>query len=180
MPPPSGQTVTGGIGQPADLLPRFLARLIDFVLIAVVNSIIGLIVIGAMLGLDAGTSGPGFTFGSGEAWAAGAISSLISTAISLGYFTLMESTQGQTLGKMLVKLETRGPGGGRPTVAEALKRNAFVAIGLLGVVPMLGFLGSLLSLAAVIMIAVTINQDTVTRHGWHDNFAGGTTVYKIG
>lgn len=180
MPPPTGQTVTGGVGQPADLLPRFLARLVDYVLLAVVNSIIGLIVVGTILGLDTATTGPGFTMGSGDAWLAGAVSSLISTAISLGYFALMESSQGQTVGKMLLKLETRGPSGGRPTMAEALKRNAFVAIGLLGIVPILGFVGGLLSLAAVIMIAVTINQDTVTRRGWHDKFAGGTTVYKIG
>ena len=32
----------------------------------------------------------------------------------------------------------------------------------------------------MIMIAVGINSDTVDRQGWHDKFAGGTRVLKIG
>jgi hypothetical protein len=32
----------------------------------------------------------------------------------------------------------------------------------------------------VITIMVTINNDNTTRHGWHDNFAGGTTVVRVG
>jgi hypothetical protein len=63
---------------------------------------------------------------------------------------------------------------------EALKRNAWVALGILGVIPFLGFVGSLLSLVAVITIAVTISNDKMARHGWHDNFAGGTTVFRTG
>ena len=34
--------------------------------------------------------------------------------------------------------------------------------------------------APVIMIAVGINNDTVNRQAWHDNFAGGTRVVKVG
>ena len=30
------------------------------------------------------------------------------------------------------------------------------------------------------MIAVSINNDTVRRQGWHDQFAGGTYVLKVG
>ncbi len=30
------------------------------------------------------------------------------------------------------------------------------------------------------MIAVGINSDTVRRQGWHDHFAGGTYVLKVG
>jgi hypothetical protein len=63
---------------------------------------------------------------------------------------------------------------------QALKRNAFTAIGILGIVPFLGLVASLLMLAAVIMIAVTISNNTTTRHGWHDDFAGGTQVIRIG
>jgi hypothetical protein len=81
---------------------------------------------------------------------------------------------------MLLKLQTRGPDGGNPTFEQALKRNAFTAIGVLGIIPFMGFLAGLLSLAAVIMIAVTISNNTATRRGWHDDFAGGTQVVKIG
>jgi len=165
-----------GVGQPADLMTRFLARLIDYVLLAVVNVfVVGVIVVGVIMG--ASTTG----FGGGASFASAAVSSILGAAIALGYFAFMESSRGQTVGKMALKLETRGPTGGRPTMEEAVKRNAFTAIGIIGIIPVLGWLLSpVLSIAAVIMIAVTINNNTATRQGWHDNFAGGTSVIKIG
>ncbi len=39
---------------------------------------------------------------------------------------------------------------------------------------------ALLLLVAVILIAVGISQDTQRRQAWHDRFAGGTQVLKIG
>jgi hypothetical protein len=64
---------------------------------------------------------------------------------------------------------------------EAVKRNAYNAIYVLNVIPFIGWLlGSLGMLAANIYIAIGINNDTTTRRGWHDQFAGNTTVYKIG
>jgi uncharacterized RDD family membrane protein YckC len=171
-----GPTPTGGVGQPADLLMRFLARLIDFILVGIVNAIITSIVVVGILGLNGG----GYGFGMGASFAAGAITAILTSAVSLGYFTLMESKSGQTVGKMLLKLRTQGLGGATPTTEEALKRNAWVALGILGVIPVVGGLvGGLASLAIVIVIAVTINSSP-TRQGWHDNFAGGTQVIKIG
>ena len=177
-PPP--YAASGGVGQPADVMPRFLARLVDYVLLAVVNGIlISMVVAGIMLGGDTSALSP-WRVGSGAEYAASAVSTLLTTAITLGYFALMESSRGQTIGKMLLKLETRGPGGGRPTLEQAIRRNLFTAIGVLAVIPYLGFVASAASLVAVIMIAVTISNHPADRHGWHDDFAGGTTVYKIG
>ncbi|HEU4511910.1 MAG TPA: RDD family protein [Nocardioidaceae bacterium] len=180
MPPPSYQGMTGGPGQPADLWPRFAARLIDYILLTVVNVLLGGVLVAGML-MNADTSGSLGSVGvnSGTNWAVNAVTSLISAVIALGYFSLMENKRGQTIGKMLLNLETRGPDGGRPTLEQAVKRNAFTAIGVLGIIPFLGFIAGLLSLAAVIMIAVTISQNTTTRHGWHDDFAGGTTVVRL-
>lgn len=166
---------TGGVGQPADLLMRFLARLIDFILVGIVNVILSLI-IGAITGL----SMSGYGFSAGATFAASAVSAIISAALYLGYFTLMESRNGQTVGKMLLKLQTQGPSGGTPTTEEALKRNAWTGLGLLGIVPILGtIVGALVQLIAEIMIAVTVSQSPVNE-GWHDKFAGGTKVLKIG
>jgi uncharacterized RDD family membrane protein YckC len=97
--------------------------------------------------------------------------SIITAAVSVGYFAFMESNMGQTVGKMAMSLRTEGPGGAKPTMAEAVKRNAWYA---LSIVP---FLGGLLQLAAVIYIAVTINNSP-SRIGAHDTFAGGTRVVK--
>lgn len=174
-PPPYG---LGGVGQPASLTDRFLARLIDYLLLAVVNLVL---VSSLIVGVIMGSSANLFAVGTSESALAGAVSSLLSAAIYLGYFSLMESTSGQTVGKMVTRLRTQGPDGGNPTLEQAIKRNAFVAIGVIGVIPVVGGLVSgLASLVAVVTIAVTITNNTATRQGWHDNFAGGTSVVKGG
>jgi uncharacterized RDD family membrane protein YckC len=167
-----------GVGQPADLSSRFLARLIDYVLLFVVDVVIGsVVVLGAIMGY-----GPGdFVVGTTQTYLAGVVSTVISVAIYLGYFTAMETFTGQTVGKMLLRLETRGPDGGRPTWEQALRRNLFTAIWILGLVPGVGgLLAWLGSLVAVITIAVTISNNPATRQGWHDDFAGGTRVIRVG
>ena len=65
------------------------------------------------------------------------------------------------------------------TWEESLKRNSWIALGLLGIIPFLGIIGSLASLVLVIVIAVQINNDTAQRKPWTDNFAG-TQVLKEG
>lgn len=151
----------------ADLGIRFAARLIDHVLLAIVVSFLLIpIVIGAMFDEVGVNSAFGTTFGAGAL-----IASVISAAIVIGYFAFMESSRGQTIGKMLLKLRTEGPGGANPTLEQAVKRNLFYA---LGIVP---FLGGIAQLAAVIFIAVTINN-SVMNVGWHDEFAGGTKVVR--
>lgn len=175
-PDPQHQPPPAGGERPGELLDRFLARLIDGVLLAVVS---GVIVTAIIVGAIMGESGA-FYYSAGN-WAASAVSSLLSAAIYLGYFAYMESTRGQTVGKMLLKLRTYGPDGtSNPTMEQALRRNIWSALGILGVVPFLGIIGGLAQLVAVIMIAVGINNDTVRRQGWHDNFAGGTQVRKVG
>jgi uncharacterized RDD family membrane protein YckC len=166
-----------GVGQPADLLNRFLARLIDYVLLAIVNAIVvTVVVVGTIMGSSAGAYGIG---GSGN-FAPRAISALLTAIIALAYFSLMEANTGQTLGKMALKLRTYGVGGGKPTLGEAIRRNAFTAFGIIGIIPVVGgWIGALASLVAVVMIAVTINNSPI-REGWHDKFAGGTKVIKVG
>lgn len=151
----------------ADLGIRFAARLIDHVLLAIVVSFLLIpLVIGAMFDDVGLNSAFGTTFGAGAL-----VASIISAAIVIGYFAFMESSRGQTIGKMLLKLRTQGPDGANPSLEEAVKRNLFYA---LGIVP---FLGGIAQLAAVIFIAVTINNSAL-HQGWHDDFAGGTKVVR--
>ena len=82
---------------------------------------------------------------------------------------------------MVLKLHTYGPTGQKPTFEQALRRNIWVAFGILGIIPIVGgIVGGIAELVAVIMIAVGINNDTVNRQAWHDKFAGGTFVRKQG
>ncbi|MEN8234398.1 MAG: RDD family protein [Actinomycetota bacterium] len=134
----------------AELMPRFLARLIDSIIVMV--AMLPIVTI-AGIGMGFGS----ITFG------------ILSAVLVVAYFALMETYQGQTLGKMLLKLKTVAPDGGKPSLEAAIKRNAWY---LLGIVP---FIGGLAQLAVVIYIAVTISQSAMNL-GWHDTFAGTKVV----
>ena len=166
-PPFPGSAPSGGIGTPADLVTRFLARLIDSILLSIVLFVVGFLLAFAAIFSDvSGFSGLFGGFGLGAIlW------SIIYTVIFIGYFAGMESQTGQTFGKMAMGIKTQGPDGNKPTMNEAIKRNAWYA---LGIVP---FIGGLAELAVAIYIAITINNSP-TRTGWHDTFAGGTSVVK--
>jgi len=152
----------------ADLGVRFGARVIDQVLLFVVQAVIIVpIVVGALVADSAVGATSAFSMGFSFA---SILASLVGLAITLGYYVFMETTRGWTLGKKLLNLEVKGAGGGLPTVEESLRRNGFYA---LAIVP---FLGGLLQLAAVIWIAVTI-QTSNDNIGVHDTFAG-TVVRK--
>jgi uncharacterized RDD family membrane protein YckC len=175
-PPPGGYPGAQSVGvpRPAELLNRFLARLIDHVILGVAYGILWAVFAAIFL--------TGFTHSTGEWLLFYLFLSVISVAINLGYFVLLESNRGQTVGKMILKLRTFGPdGASNPTIEQAAKRNGYVAINLVSVIPILGpILAGVATLGAVIYIAVTLNSDVPNHQGWHDKFAGGTQVMQIG
>ncbi len=154
----------------ADLGTRFLARLIDGILLAIVFMII--IVPIFVVAIFSGSAGFGGVFGGGLGLG-NLVGSIIFAAVIIGYFAFLESSRGQTIGKMIMKLKTVGPDGENPTFEMAAKRNAWYALGIIPV------LGGLAQFAVVIYIAITISQSD-TNTGWHDTFAGGTRVIKTG
>ena len=171
-PQPSAQT---GVPRPAELLNRFLARLIDFVILGVVYGIVYFVLSSIFLS--------GFVHSFGELFIFWTLMSIIQAAAYVAYFALMESNTGQTVGKMVLKLRTYGPDGvSKPTLQQAVKRNAFAGLGILGVIPFLGWfvLGWAAPIAGAIFIAVTLNNDQPHHQGWHDKFAGGTRVLQVG
>lgn len=163
-PGPSGPQA----GEAADVGTRFIARLIDHVLLTIVIFILLVpLVIGAIF---ADVSGFGNMLGGG--FSAGSIvSGIVGAVLIIGYFAFMESNSGQTVGKMLMSLRTVGPDGGTPSMETAIKRNAWYV---LGIIPLIG---GLAQLAVAIYIAVTISN-SAGNIGWHDEFAGGTKVVK--
>jgi uncharacterized RDD family membrane protein YckC len=138
-------------GHPGSLGIRWGARIID----------------GLLVGLVAGLLASLFNSGT----------SILVTGIFTGllmfiYFVAFEVTQGRTLGKRLLGLRVRGPGGAsKPTLQQSAIRNAFT------VLPILPYLGGFLGVIAMIVIAVTINGSP-TKQGKHDEMAGGTQVVK--
>jgi uncharacterized RDD family membrane protein YckC len=147
---PGGYPPAGG-QQPGGLGLRFGARFIDGIIVNVVAFGIA-IAIGSL----------------NNYWVTGLFSGLLMFL----YFLLFESTQGWTPGKKLLGLSVHGPGGAaKPDLQQAAIRNVWT---LLNIVP---FIGGLLTLVAVIVIAVTINGSP-TKQGKHDELAGGTQVVK--
>lgn len=154
--PPAGTS-----GAPGELLPRLGARIIDSLIVGIPMAILTFIMV-------FGSNGSGFTV---------FVMSLLSGAAAFGYSTYLESSQGATIGKKLLGLSVVAPQGGHPTLEQAAKRNAFVALQILTGVPFLGWLASLASFVAWVGAAATIEQDAM-KQGFHDKFAGGTRVVK--
>jgi len=169
-----------GTPRPGELLDRFLARLIDGILFGVVYFIIGIIFAAILV------SDPSVNFATGEVDSGSRVLynivfGVVSTLISLGYFALMESSRGQTVGKMIMKLRVYGPDHkSNPTLQQAVIRNIWLALGLLAILGTIGTVLNLLaSIAALVIIVMGINT-LPNRQTKFDELAGGTQVMKIG
>jgi uncharacterized RDD family membrane protein YckC len=155
--PVGGQTgPTGPVG--AGLGARIGARLLDVLIVAIPLSIVM-----SLVGWGAGAVlNPGGTQGQ--------ITSLLQSLLWFAYFVGLESSRGATLGKSIVGIEVQGPDGAPPSVERAMKRNAWMLLGLLP------WIGGLLWLVAVIVIMITIASGS-NMQGLHDEWAT-TAVLK--
>ncbi|MBZ5714635.1 RDD family protein [Nannocystis pusilla] len=133
---------------PAEFPVRLLARGLDVLVLAAVD--VGL----------------GRLMGYGFDWL------LVGSAVVYFYFSLLDALAGATLGKLVLGLRVLGPDGGRPTLRQSLRREAFT---LVGSIP---FIGPILALAAWVVIARTI-RESPSRRGKHDELAGGTRVVQL-
>lgn len=140
-------------GTKAGPLRRLGARIID-----------GLVMLIPVLVVSAIFGGASVSVG-GEADGAAILASLVGVAITFAYFVYMESNKGATVGKKALGMTVHDASGGAITTEQSAKRNAYM---FLGVVP---FIGGLLSLAAAIGIAITVNSDPEGQ-GFHDKWAG--------
>jgi uncharacterized RDD family membrane protein YckC len=132
----------------ADIPVRLTARIIDIVVLVAVE-----------LGL-------GQLMGYGFDWL------LLGASLVYAYFVGCDVGLGATLGKFALGLRVIGPSSARPTLRQALIREAFT---LLGAIPLVG---PLLALGAWIWIAVSIRASAL-RQGKHDMLAGGTRVVRL-
>ena len=152
MTEPADEISNADHDEPGSLMLRFVALILDFLILWVPLVII---------------------WGAASRIVPLSIAPYVNTAIVFGYVLFMESTRGQTFGKQLMRLRVRNQQGSYPTPEQAFKRNLYL---ILAVLP--GFIGGLVGLAAVICIAVSISLDPVHRQGVHDRFAGSTFVTR--
>ncbi|MBJ7338253.1 RDD family protein [Mycolicibacterium sp.] len=133
------------------LLPRFFARVIDGLLVGIVGLIVGFVT---------------------DTWSNIMVTGLFTGLLMFVYFVAFEVSQGWTPGKRALGLSVRGPGGvPKPDLKQSAIRNAFTLL------PIVPFIGGLLGVIAIIVIAVTISASP-TKQGKHDELAGGTQVLK--
>jgi uncharacterized RDD family membrane protein YckC len=152
--PPQGAAQPGAGGsQGAGAGIRLGARILDGLIIGIPFAVV----------MTAIGTGPG------DGTGAQFVSGLVGSVLVVAYFTFMESSSGQTLGKKILNLRTVGPDGQNPSQEQAFKRNAWY---LIGIIP---FFGGLVTLGIAIWIAVAINN---TGSGPHDGWAGGTRVLR--
>jgi uncharacterized RDD family membrane protein YckC len=145
-----GYPAAGG-QQPGGLLLRWLARIIDGILVAIVSYTLLFV---------------------SDAWSNYMLTGVFTGALTFVYFLAFEVSIGSTPGKKLLGLSVRGPGGApKPTVSQSAIRNSWTLL------PIIPFIGGLLGVVAIIIIAVTINGSP-TKQGKHDELAGGTQVVK--
>lgn len=151
----------------AEVWQRVVARLVDLVGLAVATAVV------------LAPLGPGAAALGGPAGLlAGAVSAVLSAAVTVGYFTVLEARGGQTVGKRLLGLRVVDASGRAPAVGAALRRNAWTGLGVVAVVPVVG---GLLGAAATTLAALTILLQIAGdghRRAWHDAFAGGTRVVR--
>lgn len=138
--------------EPAGVGVRFVARLLDGVIVAIVAVVLAVM----------------FNAERNNIYVAAVFFSLLTFA----YFVAFESTRGWTPGKKLLGLSVRGAGGApKPTARQSAIRNAFT---LVNVLP---YVGGLLGLTAYLLIASTISTSP-TKQGKHDQWAGSTQVLR--
>lgn len=134
---------------------RFLARLIDGLIIFIPLAIIFAVIPGPGVG--------------------GIIYNIVGALVIFGYYVWMESNQGGTLAKDWLKLRVTDEAGGNVTMEQSARRNWWLLLGVLGGIPVISILASLASLAIVIGIAVTISSDP-SNQGFHDRMANAHVV----
>ncbi len=161
--------------KPATLLDRFVARMIDDILLFLVNISVVIVVISIAVKLSGGND-----LSDSTQVVISMVGGLVGGCVYYGYFVYCESRRGRTLGKVIMKLRTIAPDDGLPTTEQAARRNVFMAAPFLVVVPGIGaLLGWIILLTASMSIALGIHADQLRRQAWHDHFAGGTRVVKV-
>ena len=126
---------------------RLIARIIDACVVTAIDVLLGQVL--------------GFGYG----WL------VLGAVIVLGYFAVLDAAIGTTVGKAVMKLRVIGPDGAHPSLASAVRREAFM---LVGAVP---FIGPLVAIGLWIWFSLRIRSDA-RGQGPHDHFAGGTRVVQ--
>jgi uncharacterized RDD family membrane protein YckC len=171
-PPPPVQAGPAGFVY-ADVPNRAIAYIIDAIIVAIVVGIINSILSG--IGLASATIEPG-TLNVSINIVGLIVSAIIGAVVSAAYFVYTWTSMRATIGMRVLGMQIGNAGDGKTlTMDQAVRRWLIIAApGLLSqvlfVLPIIGFLLALVSLAWFIYLVYTTAKSP-TKQGYHDIFA---------
>lgn len=151
----------------ASMTQRFVARLLDYVILGVVIGVLMAIAIAIF------AAGAGLDDGSGSGAGIGLLGMLglfiLAMILVYAYEAVMVAFWGATVGKMIMKVKVVKPRNGDvPGVGSSIVR--FLIPGVAGLIPFVGWIGTL-----VCYMSPTFDS-TGRRQGWHDKVANTIVV----
>lgn len=154
--PPGSSSPAGNLAEPWQ---RLVARLIDAIIVGIVNIFVGIIVAVAL-----------------DNVLGGIIAALLGVAIGLAYEVFLTTKADATIGKKIFNMRIVNEADGSRVDEQVMFRRMLpvVAIGVIGAVPILGLLSIPLGLAFVVLSVVWIFTDE-KRRSVYDK-AGNTIV----
>ncbi len=165
------RAAASGVGPIAEVGRRLSADLIDFLVLAILGAAVGFLL--EALGAGAIVS-PGSQEGGPRLGLAALPPTLLTLTIHLGYWTLMEGSRGQSVGKMAFSIRAVREDASALDYMTALKRHVlFYVPQVLAWVPNFALLvlAATAQIALVLAGVITYMTDVPLRQGFHDKFA---------
>jgi uncharacterized RDD family membrane protein YckC len=164
----------------ADVANRVIAYVIDLLVIAVINIVVGIVLGIIGIAVVTGTDGNVATNLAGSL-----IYTFIGLVISGAYFVYSWTNQRATVGMKAFNLQIgNAPEGATITTEQAIRR--WLALGaifsiaqVLNPLPFVGLVIAVAALAWVIFLLYT-TSNSPTKQGWHDKFANTMIVKAVG
>ena len=179
MPAPGPAEVAPGLAY-ASTASRFVAYLIDLIIIGIIGSIIAGIIAGpSFTTIDSGSG----NFGGYQNTMMSPVYSIVTVALGAAYFILSWSGgRRATLGQRALHIQVGNAADGRSlTTEQAVKRwlglGAFLSV--FNVIPSMAPLAGLIELLWIIVLLIT-TATSPTKQGLHDRFAESAVVRPIG
>jgi len=187
-PPPEVTAGPGGL-EYAGALPRFVAWLVDGLILGLIGFALSAAAFVLFAGsidwsqlATPGTSRIGFA-NDGPLWVGILVASLISLGVELLYFVLLWTSGARaTLGMRLLSLQVANAADGA-TLSRSQAVRRWIALGqwlsLLTYVPVIGWLSGLVQLVWYLVILGS-TASSATKQGVHDRFVGSAVVQPRG
>ena len=183
--PPAGGQKPVPAGAPAPLpawWERLVARIIDNILYVIVSTVLTSIAGAFFIPTTADVLNGKIGSGLGLLFIVLGLVNVICAVLYAGYDYIMHSRNGQTVGKMVMKLSLVSPSGGRPDQSAIMKRSAIYP-GICAVAGLLTFLpfgGSALMVLGILVFSladgIPVFTDVPLRRALHDKWTDTLVV----